>query len=400
MSIYIYTNDIFSATRALRLAISGALLFTSLCLWPDKFILAQTAVKDQVEEKDSGSDQSQPVDNKDKTDAGAIIRQVPESASPPAESAPGSSGKAEDLGGKMDRVHSNLFNIAQGQVERVDKWFRSSEDQQTHIKPSQFRLDVFGDAKKLADDGFNLKPEISLDANIELPDVVRHLKLMVTTIDPTALPGRDINNQQNRSIRTAFSKQWMSDITTAIGVRARWKTPLFAYAAWSPVWKRGAWQLYPQEKFYWQNRDGIGEISTLIFDHWTGRWNTRTSTSVKWSKQDFDADRGIGRNDHGFRWSEVFIFDHANELLDETQLGRMVSGDDIMRGWGVRLSAFGGFHFVDEYQTGLGFRWPLLKKWMYFFTQPELDWKRVDNWKPRWTIKFGLDMLFWGGGER
>jgi|WetSurMetagenome_2_1015567.scaffolds.fasta_scaffold25919_4 hypothetical protein len=312
----------------------------------------------------------------------------------------GSLDNEEGLGTKMDQMHTNLFNLAEGQVKKVDSWFRAPGEELIQPEQSHFRLGLFAEFVKKRDDNFKLKQAINFDANIELPNLVHHLKLIITTNDPTALPGRDVTAQQDRSLRTALSKQWASNISTAIGVRARWKTPLFAYATWSPNWKNDDWQIYPQEKLFWDNRNGIGEITTLVFDHWTDRWNTRVSSSVKWSKQDYDSDRKSGRNDYGFRWSEVFIFDHASELLDESQLGRIVSGEDIMRGWGIRLAAFGGFHYADEYQTGIFYRFPLLKKWMYFLVQPELDWKRQDNWKPQSTIRFGLDLLFWGGEER
>jgi len=241
---------------------------------------------------------------------------------------------------------------------------------------------------------------VDFDAHIELPNIKRQLNLIITTNDPTMLPGKDVTEQQDKSLRSAVVRQWTPDVSTDIGVRLRWKPELFANAIWSPTWKRGNWLLYPQQKFYWESGSGIGEISTLVLDHWINRWNTRFSTSIKWSEQDRDNDRQTERKDVGFRWSEVFIFDHANELLDETQLGRIVSGYDIARGWGIRLAAFGGFHLVDEYRAGIFYRRPLRKKWMYLLVEPEIKWKNVNNWNPEWTIKCGIEMLFWGRKER
>jgi hypothetical protein len=394
------TRIILPVAMPLRLMLVTAILCGLMMIWPqDKYVFAQTSGNEPVETKDEGSDHPQAATNEGIFGTDENAKHKPEPVDKPSESTGGSWGSAIGLGGKIDWMHSNLFNLAQSQVERVDNWFRSQQDQ-VAIEQSRFRLGLFGDAINKGSNRFRLKSEINLDANIDLPNVVRHLKLIVTTNDPTALPGKDINNQQEKTLRTALSKQWMSNISTAVGVRARWKTPLFAYISWSPAWKKEEWHLYPQEKLFWQNRDGFGEISTLMLDHWVNRWNMRISTSVKWTKQNLDLDRDNLRHDDGFRWSEVFIFDHANELLDETQLGRIVSGDDIMRGWGVKLAAFGGFHFTDEYQAGLFYRFPLWKKWMYFLIQPEVDWKHADNWKPRWTIRFGLDMLFWGGKER
>lgn len=307
---------------------------------------------------------------------------------------------AKGFGEKIDWIHANLFKIAQAPVDTVDNWFQSSQGEQPIAELSRFRVGLFGKGIIKKDDRFNLKLATNFETDIELPNLKRQLKLIITTNDPTILPGRDITEQQDKFLRTALSGQWMSDVSTAIGVRARLKSSLFAYVAWSPKWKTENWRLYPQQKFYWENENGFGEISTLVFDHWRNRWNTRISTSIKWSKLDSDADHQAERKDKGFRWSEVFIFDHANELLDETHLGRIVSGDDIAHGGGIRLAAFGGFHYVDEYQAGIFYRWPLRKKWLYLLIAPDIDWKKIYNWRPERTIKFGIEILFWGKKER
>jgi hypothetical protein len=391
-------NCILKLLKILPVNISQKIIFAAAIVFlsmPAITVIAQPLEKEPIQTKENTEDQQSVQDQ----NALKLEKEGPENENT-VDQEGGSSGNEKDLAVKMDQMHTNLFNIAEGQVKKVDSWFRKPGEEMILPEQSRFRLGLFAEFVKKRDDNFKLKQAVNFDANIELPNLVHHLKLIITTNDPTALPGRDVTAQQDRSLRTALSKQWASNIATAVGVRARWKTPLFAYASWSPNWKDGDWRIYPQEKLFWENRNGIGEITTLIFDHWTDRWNTRVSSSVKWSKQDFDSDRKSDRNDDGFRWSEVLIFDHASELLDESQLGRMVSGEDIMRGWGIRLAAFGGFHFTDEYQSGVFYRFPLLKKWMYFLVQPELDWKRQDNWKPQTTIRLGLDLLFWGGKER
>ncbi|MDD5745859.1 MAG: hypothetical protein PHO30_01210, partial [Candidatus Omnitrophica bacterium] len=225
-------------------------------------------------------------------------------------------------------------------------------------------------------------------------------KLVITTLDPTQLPGRNITEQQDTALRTALSRQWWPNVSTDIGVRIRWQPELFANAVWATAWKREVWTVYPEQRFYWENEPGFGEISTLAFDHWKNRWNTRFSTSIKWSEQDRSDDRRDDRKDEGFSWSEVFIFGYATELLDETQLGRIISGGDVARGWGLRLAVFGRFHYMDEYLAGIFYRCPVRKKWMYFMIEPDVSWMNANEWDREWTIKCGIEMLFWGGKER
>jgi hypothetical protein len=390
-------NGILSAGMGLRMALA-VIVYMYLCVCPqDMRVFAQTSQNELVQIKDETGVHLQVIENQSTPDLNPPEKDEEELNRRMVEP---SSENSEDLGDTMDLVHEKFFDLAQRQVEKIDSLLLSPGEQRIPIEQPRFRLGLFIEEVKRGDDNFKLRHAISFDANMELPNLLHSLKLIVTTNDPTELPGREVTEEQDRSLRTALSKQWMSDISTAIGVRARWKDPLFAYVSWSPSWQRGDWQLYPQEKIFWESRNGFGEVSTLVFDHWTNRWNTRFSTSIRWRKKDYDSDQDSNRKDHGFRWSEVFIFDHASELLDESQLGRIVSGEDIMRGWGTKLSMFGGFHFIDEYRAGLFYRFPLWKKWMYFLIQPEIDWKRQDNWKPRWTIRFGLDLLFWGGKER
>jgi len=207
-------------------------------------------------------------------------------------------------------------------------------------------------------------------------------------------------DQIDKSLRTFLVREWLPDLSTAVGLRLRWKPELFAYGAYSHDWKAGDWRLYQQQKIYWETEESFGGISSLVLDYWINRWNTRISTSLKWSNQDRKDDKNTGRNDKGFRWSEVFLLSYAKELLDESQLGRIISGDDIARGWGLRLSAFGGFHYADEYRAGIFYRWKLRKKWMYSYAGPEIKWKNEDNWNQEWTLKCGIEMLFWGGKDR
>jgi hypothetical protein len=396
------TNRILSVSMARRIISALVILFVLQCIGAkDACIFAQTAEKGLGIVNDEKGDQSQakPVEGLPSVEPPAkpepeLIRETVE---PVVESWGGTKG----FGEKIDWIHSNLYKIAQDRVKRIDSWFKPPKgEQRIVVELSRFRFGLFGEGKIKKDEGLDLKQVMDLDSDIELPNIKRRIKLVITTNDPTTLPGKFVTEQPDKSLRAAVEKQWMRDLSASIGVRARWKPGLYANAVWSPTWKTGNWSLYSQQRFYWESRSGIGEISTLVFDHWINRWNTRFSTSIKWSGQDRDDDHRTGRKDMGFRWSEVFIFDHANELLDETQLGRVVSGYDVARGWGIQLAAFGGFHFVDEYRAGIFYRRPLRKKWMYLYLAPEIIWKNVDNWNREWMIKFGIEMLFWGKKER
>jgi hypothetical protein len=98
---------------------------------------------------------------------------------------------------------------------------------------------VFSEANIKEHERLDVKPVVDFDAHIELPNIKRRLNLIITTNDPTMLPGKDVTEQQDKSLRSAVVRQWTPDVSTDIGVRLRWKPELFANAIWSPTWKRG-----------------------------------------------------------------------------------------------------------------------------------------------------------------
>lgn len=393
-------ESILSITIERIILSAVAILFVLLCTGlKDPWVLAQTgeAETDKIHNEKNNPSQ---VKNSDKSHYAETSGQsepgiIKETVEPVTESW----GSMEGFGEKIDWFHYKVYDIAQTQIERIDSWFKPPQDEQSIAsEPSRFRVGLYGEGKYQEYKDLDIKPVGDLDAEIELPNLKRRLKLIITTNDPTTIPGKTYIEQPDKSFRTVLMREWRRYVSTAIGVRLRWKPELFAYAVWARDWKAGNWLLYPRQKLYWEN--GIGEISTLVLDHWIKRWNTRFSTSIKWSKQSRDDDQMIGREDNGFRWSEVFLLEYAKELLDESQLGRVVSGDDIARGWGIRLSAFGGFHFTDEYRTGIFYRYPLRKKWIYSFAGPEIKWRNDNNWDREWVVKCGIEMFFWGGKER
>jgi hypothetical protein len=389
--IELNSRKIFTASTLLR-TLFAALIFFVLMHNGTKEICVFARSVDIEPEKDD--DKTSPP-SRARSDEGSPAEGTPAET----EDVNGPWSAAKDFGTKIDWIHENLYNSAQHQLDRFDSCFKSTESENP-AAPSRFRVGIYGIGRIKGQEQPGLGQTVDIDTEIGLPNIRRRMKLIITTSDPTTLPGRYFADQPDRSLRTALLRQWQPDVATSVGLRLRLRPELFAYAAWSHAWKTGSWGWYPQQKFYWENDNGIGEITTLVLDHWINRWDTRFSSSIKWSKQDSDADRLIRREDKGFRWSEVFILDRANELLDETRLGRIVSGDDVARGWGIKLAAFGGFHFFDEYRAGMFYRRPLRKKWIYLLIEPDISWKNTNNWNREWTIKCGIEMLFWGGKER
>lgn len=330
----------------------------------------------------------------------AFVGEVPEIILVTVDTNADSWANATGFGKKLDWFHMAFFRTAQAPVDWLDHMFKPRKGENRIIEVSRFRLGVFGKGVVDEKNRLAMAQTVDFDTDIELPNMQRRMKINLTTRDPTTLPGKDVTEQRDKSLRTAVEGQLIADVSTSVGVRIQDTPELFANAALSTSWKAGNWWLYPNQKVFWESEDGVGEISTFILDRWRNRWNTRLSTSIKWSKLDWNEDHQVGRQDEGFRWSEVFVFSHAQELLDETQLGRIVSGEDVARGWGVKLAVFGGFSIVDEYRAGVFYRCPLRKKWLYLLVSPDINWMRTNEWDHEWTLKCGVEMLCWGKKTR
>ncbi|MBU1087310.1 MAG: hypothetical protein KKD05_07315 [Candidatus Omnitrophica bacterium] len=389
--------SIIAARRILSAAVIFFVLFGNV--GKGSRIFAKTAEQDPVIVQEVNNDYSQ-AKNNGFAAAEASAPNSPELISRTVEPVAESWKNSEGFSGKIDWIHANFFKAFQNQVQKFDYWFKPPKGEERIIELSRFRVGVFGEGKIKKDNRLKVNSLVDFDANIELPNMQRRMKLRITTRDPTTLPGRDILEQQDTAVRAAVSRQWWQNISTDIGVRTRWQPELFANTVWTSEWKKEICTLYSEQRFYWEEEEGFGEISTLAFDYWKDRWNTRFSTSIKWSEQDRDDDRQNELRDEGFRWSEVFIFGYVSELLDETRLNRVISGEDVAHGWGLRLAGFGKFHLVDEYRAGAFYRFPVRKKWMYFMIGPDINWANTNDWDREWTIKCGVEMLFWGGKER
>src|SRR4030042_1760033 len=248
------TNSLLSITTARRIVSASVILFVFQCIGAkDACIFAQTAEKELDIVSDEKSDQSQAKPGEGLPSVEPPAQPEPALISETVEPVVESWGSVKGFGEKIDWIHSNLYKIAKDQLATIDSWFNPLKgEQRIVVELSRFRVGVFGEGKIKKDEGLDFRPEAVLDSDIELPNMKRRIKLVITTIDPTTLPGKSITEQPDKSLRTAVESQWRHDVSASIGVRARWKPELYSNAVWSHAWKIGNWSLYPQQSFYWE----------------------------------------------------------------------------------------------------------------------------------------------------
>jgi len=309
---------------------------------------------------------------------------------------------------KWDRWHDSTYAFLQKQVERADGWFVAEGTERQPVPPSQFRLGMFAETTVGVKNDLKIAPLVDFETEVSLPNAEHRMKVFVSTIDPTALPGTDAFEKDN-AIRVGASRDWRDEIHFSAGVKVRWLPEVYALANWAPTYQAGDWQLYPQQKIFAETKDGIGGLTSFVADHWKNRWDFRQSASVKFSTRDADDDQATaadvlseqyGEDGRGWRWECTTIFGYAKELLKESDLGRRINGGDLADGFGIRLTFNGNAEEASDARVTLFRKAPLRGKWLYYVIAPEIKWSDENNWGRELILKAGVEALFWGTPER
>ena len=125
------TNSLLSITMARRIVSASVILFVFQCIGAkDACIFAQTAEKELGIVSDEKSDQSQAKTGEGLPSVEPPAQPEPALISETVEPVVESWGSAKGFGEKIDWIHSNLYKIAQDQLETIDSWFNPPKGEQ------------------------------------------------------------------------------------------------------------------------------------------------------------------------------------------------------------------------------------------------------------------------------
>lgn len=298
----------------------------------------------------------------------------------------------------LDEFHNSVHEKVQGLMESVDHWFVRKDQEPKPVPPIRMRVGLYNETDLRSGAGLSLSPKVDFSLDVHFPDIEDRLKLVVTTVDPTLLPGSEII-EPRRVLRVGLNRYW-HDIDSTIGIRSGWPPDPYVQAAWSTAFSNGWWRLYPQQKVYFESEGGFGEISSLIIDRWSGQWDLRSITAIRWSQERMQSDNSVTNGNRGWQWEQNLIFGYFKELIDERDYGHLAGGNDLTRGEGVRISFIGGPASVDVMRLTLFHKEPLYHRWLYYSVNLEVE-KSVDTyWYAEYRVIVGLEALFWGTQNR
>ncbi len=166
------------------------------------------------------------------------------------------------------------------------------------------------------------------------------------------------------------------------------------------VFERGSWMYYPHQKIYWDSKDKEGEITSFIADRWVNSWDTRFTSSLRWTRDKMDSDKKDKNGEHGWLWDFGLIFGYAKELLQEPDVVRLMGGKDLARGAAIRLGILGAPWSRHVVSAKFLHKNQLRARWIYYYVEPELQWSLGDNWKKTIILTCGIEAIFWGVKEK
>ena len=299
---------------------------------------------------------------------------------------------------RMDRYHDGFYVFFQRKVESVNGWFVPKGKEPSEVPASRWRIALPVVVTLEPDNTVTGKVPLDLDAEFRLPDTNR-FKIFITTTDPSVLPGKPLP-QRDTSLWAGFTKSFHEYISTSLGLKIRNPPSVNANIAADTVFESGAWMYYPYQKIYWDSKTREGEITSFIADRWVNSWDTRITSSLKWSRDKMDSDKEAENGEHGWEWDCGLIFGYAKELLQEPDVVRLMGGKDLARGAAIRLGLSGAPWSKHVISVKLLHKNQLRARWLYYYIEPQVQWSMGDTWNKTIILTCGIEAIFWGVKER
>lgn len=292
---------------------------------------------------------------------------------------------------RLDYVRMNFEVGVNHSTHRIDSLF-ATEDDLLLPQPEKTSMRIATFVEVRHEDNVEFTIDTDFDWEVSLPNLERRWSIFVSGEDVGLLPGSapsDGDHPVFVGIRRGLEDL---PIKADAGVRIKLMPEAFTRLRYAPVFDFERGSFSPGLTGLYESDDALGAIVSLSANRWLGqglRHVVRSTTSAKYSERHDD-------------WSlyHSLAYGYVPELIHEGRRGiGGVESKHIARGYGVR---FGSFADADEsttmekYRLTVAFRKPLHADWIYLQIEPELEWRRDNDWDTVPVLRIGFDALFWG----
>ncbi len=313
----------------------------------------------------------------------------PETSDAPAAEADedegGESGKKDEGDFWMDDPQRWTTEALYNRVLWLDSMFYRPGLTVKEDPRSRFRLSIFNVTDM--EDPESPRPNMSISASVRLPGLQDRFRLEVLSEDLQEFPSGAADPDEGRT-RLALRRAgtWLD---VDVGGRLKLPPVLFVRATARYAWQWDPVQWNFAQRFYYETDEGFGEITSLSQHMWLARkWMLGHHSSVRWSEATVGAE-----------WQDALMIAIVADLMEERHEGRFVGRRDMDHGLGFQARVRGrydGGHAMSNYRVGLVYRRPLFRRdYLYLEVLPEVEWKEENDWSEDYTLRVGIDVLFW-----
>ncbi|MDY0148681.1 MAG: hypothetical protein RBT03_01185 [Kiritimatiellia bacterium] len=278
----------------------------------------------------------------------------------------------------LDHAHETWYRRLDNSVRRADtRWLSSDTTYEPEL--STFRLCLLGRAGGTSrQDDYDMK--VRFRGDVALPGLENKLHLVLENVDDGALPGLDPMSRDEKTqlgLRTVWDTLLNNEMEAGLGLKWRNSNPV-VYLELQWKWERemggGRLRLNPRGVYY--SDEGFGQVTSLS---WTKHLNDRMRFQIRTAERSSESREGVN-------FEQTFRF------------AWLRSGTG--RGWVAQASVFPSILSSDwiweDTLVNVTWRDAFYRRWIYYTITPQLQFPKVDQYEPCFSIQVGIEILFGG----
>lgn len=292
---------------------------------------------------------------------------------------------------RLDYLHTNVQTRVSNPVRSTDEFFAKDERQRLEVPDSRIRLGIYSEMVRGKSMKISLQPDAEID--VRVPNIENRLNLFIQSATADDLPGRTMSEMEDRGLTLGVRKYLReSSISFDAGIHTSWLPSLYGRVTWHPKYNFGQWSLRPEQRFFVDTTDKLGSLSTLYVDRWLGGSREFYAGSI--------SSAHYTQKDEAMSWQQTFRVGRVRQMLDGQGRVSTFARRDVASGGDIAFTVFGKDSEVDTYRFTVGIRRPWYQEWIFWDVEPGIEWSRENDFDTAFRLTVGVDMLFWGPGQK